>query len=184
MSLLRRCLNALPGRSVELQEPQRWVHALWREVDPNDPAQGEIASIPKGREVQVSSLNVDAVRPWGSRNQGAGETASLGDSTEGQKMSEAEWAEKAETGIDATLAERGARYGDFDEHARITQQIKSALVSGRSWSQCTPSQKECLEMLAHKMGRIVNGDPTYLDSWVDIIGYTRLVEKQMEGGHV
>lgn len=93
-------------------------------------------------------------------------------------------AEKAETGIDATLAERGARYGEFDEHARITQQIKSALVSGRSWSQCTPSQKECLEMLAHKMGRIVNGDPTYLDSWVDIIGYTRLVEKQMEGGNV
>lgn len=83
--------------------------------------------------------------------------------------------------IDNTLAERGARYGEFNEHARITQAIKAALVSGRSWGFCTDSQKEALEMIAHKMGRIVNGDPTYLDSWVDIIGYTRLVEKEMEG---
>lgn len=81
--------------------------------------------------------------------------------------------------IDNTLAERGARYGEFDEHARITQAIKSALTSGRSWDKCSPSQKEALEMVAHKMGRIVNGDPTYLDSWVDIIGYTRLVEKEL-----
>lgn len=91
MSLLRRCLNALPGRSVELQASQRWMHALWCAADPSDPAQREIASIPKGREVQVSTLDVDAVRPWGKRDQGAGETVSLGDSTEGKEMSEAEW---------------------------------------------------------------------------------------------
>ena len=34
---------------------------------------------------------------------------------------------------------------------------------------------ESLEMVQHKIGRIVNGDPTYLDSWVDIVGYTQLV---------
>ena len=28
----------------------------------------------------------------------------------------------------------------------------------------------------HKIGRILNGDPDYQDSWTDIIGYTRLVE--------
>lgn len=83
--------------------------------------------------------------------------------------------------IDDTLAERGSRYGEFGEHARITQSIKCAMASGRSWKTCTDSQKECLEMLAHKIGRIVNGDPAYLDSWVDIIGYTRLVEKQLIG---
>jgi len=34
-------------------------------------------------------------------------------------------------------------------------------------------------MVAHKLGRIVNGDPNYVDSWTDIIGYTRLVEKRL-----
>lgn len=53
------------------------------------------------------------------------------------------------------------------------------MQSGRSWSACTDSQKEALEMVAHKIGRIVNGDPGYLDSWHDMIGYTRLVEKEL-----
>jgi hypothetical protein len=34
-------------------------------------------------------------------------------------------------------------------------------------------------MVAHKIGRIINGDPQYIDSWTDIIGYTRLVEKRL-----
>ena len=36
-------------------------------------------------------------------------------------------------------------------------------------------QKEALEMIATKMGRIVNGDPDYLDSWLDIQGYCQLI---------
>lgn len=85
-------------------------------------------------------------------------------------------------GIDAVLAERGSRYGEFDEHARTTQAIKQALASGRSWAGMTDSQKEALEMVAHKMGRIVNGDPAYVDSWTDLIGYARLAERELLGG--
>ena len=81
-------------------------------------------------------------------------------------------------GIDAVLAERGSRYGEFDEHARITQ----AITSGRSWAGMADSQKEALEMVAHKMGRIVNGDPAYVDSWTDLIGYARLAERELLGG--
>lgn len=81
--------------------------------------------------------------------------------------------------IEATLAERGSRYGEFDEHARITQAVKTAMVSGRHWGQLDDDMKEALEMVAHKIGRIVNGDPQYIDSWTDIIGYTRLVEKRL-----
>jgi hypothetical protein len=36
--------------------------------------------------------------------------------------------------------------------------------------------KDKLAVLAHKVGRILNGDPEYKDSWHDIIGYTKLVE--------
>lgn len=38
-------------------------------------------------------------------------------------------------------------------------------------------------MVAHKIGRILNGDPNYHDSWHDIIGYTKLVADELaEGG--
>ena len=36
-------------------------------------------------------------------------------------------------------------------------------------------QREGLEMIAHKISRILNGDPNYDDSWVDIAGYAQLV---------
>jgi len=82
--------------------------------------------------------------------------------------------------IKEILDERGNRYGEFAEHARITQEIKDTLVSGCSWEKCSDSQREALEMIAHKLGRIVNGDPDYDDSWIDIIGYTQLVLDELE----
>ncbi len=85
-----------------------------------------------------------------------------------------------ESNIDATLAERGSRYGDFSEHARITQAIKAAMVDSPNWNSLPPNMKEALEMNAHKIGRILNGDPFYKDSWVDIIGYTELVNRELQ----
>ena len=82
--------------------------------------------------------------------------------------------------VDQTLAERGSRYGVFSEHARITQNLKQAMTDSPNWQALNASQKEALEMVAHKIGRILNGDPSYIDSWHDIIGYTRLVEERLE----
>jgi hypothetical protein len=76
--------------------------------------------------------------------------------------------------IDSTLAERGSRYGVYTEHARITQNIKSAMNREPGWSRLLPHQKETLEMIAHKVGRILNGDPNYHDSWHDLVGYSKL----------
>ena len=83
------------------------------------------------------------------------------------------------TDIDATLAERGSRYGSFDEHARITQAIKAAMADSPNWGEMPPDMREALEMVAHKIGRILNGDPAYHDSWHDIIGYTKLVADRL-----
>ncbi len=82
--------------------------------------------------------------------------------------------------IDNTLAERGSRYGEFTGHAEITHGIKRVMQESPKWSLLMDDQKEALEMVAHKIGRILNGDPDYLDSWHDIIGYTRLVERRLE----
>jgi hypothetical protein len=81
--------------------------------------------------------------------------------------------------IDQTLAERGTRYGSFDEHARITQNLKRAMTDSPNWSKLSDDKKEALEMVAHKVGRILNGDPEYHDSWHDMIGYTKLVADKL-----
>lgn len=85
------------------------------------------------------------------------------------------------TEIETVLAERGSRYGKFSGHASITQDLKSIMRVAPKWEYLTDSQKEALEMVAHKLGRILNGDPGYLDSWVDVVGYTQLVVSQLEG---
>lgn len=92
-------------------------------------------------------------------------------------------------GLDATLAERGSRYGAFNTHAEITQALKFVMYGNlcnndklivTNWGNLRPSQKEALEMIAHKIGRILNGDPNYADSWVDIAGYAQLVVNELE----
>jgi hypothetical protein len=77
--------------------------------------------------------------------------------------------------IDQILDERGSRYGNFLDHARITQGIKGAIFLHADMDKLEYDHKEALEMIAHKIGRIVNGDPNYADSWDDIAGYALLV---------
>lgn len=85
--------------------------------------------------------------------------------------------------IAEVLAERGSRYGPFAGHATVTQDIKTAMRgidTVTNWDKLNHSQREALEMIAHKIGRILNGDPNYLDSWVDIVGYTQLVIDELQ----
>ncbi len=86
--------------------------------------------------------------------------------------------------VDSTLAERGTRYGEFEEHARITQAIKRAMMDSPNWKGLPDDMREALEMVAHKVGRILNGDPDYADSWHDIAGYVRLVETRLHSREV
>ena len=92
----------------------------------------------------------------------------------------------------AILTERGSRYGKFEDHARIAQILKFAMQQHTPhgplttkptprWASLADDQKEALEMIAHKIGRILNGDPDYADSWADIAGYARLVADRLEG---
>lgn len=87
--------------------------------------------------------------------------------------------DKPVSNVDKTLAERGSRYGSFVNHARITQNIKRAYRDSPNWEKLPDDMKESLEMNAHKVGRILNGDFNYTDSWHDISGYTKLVEDRL-----
>jgi hypothetical protein len=83
--------------------------------------------------------------------------------------------------VDEVLVERGKRYGLFKDHAEVTQQLKSVIFGFNQTVKLEADQREALEMIAHKIGRIINGDPNYADSWVDIAGYAKLVADRLEG---
>ena len=86
------------------------------------------------------------------------------------------------TDINSILEERGSSYGDFGSQALISQNIKAAMRHSPNWAKLPNDMKEALEMVAHKVGRILNGDFTYADNVVDIIGYMQLVLDRMEKG--
>jgi hypothetical protein len=83
-----------------------------------------------------------------------------------------------------TLAERGARYGSFEDHAMIAQQLQTVMrgtdTVKTGWEYLAPDMQQALTVIADKVARILNGDPAYLDNWHDIQGYARLVEQRLE----
>lgn len=93
--------------------------------------------------------------------------------------------------IQETLQERGKRYGKFTDHAEVTQLLKQVIddnlpsgrtrANGRHGPFLDPDQAEALDMICHKIGRILCGDPDYADSWHDIAGYALLVSQRLEG---
>ena len=83
------------------------------------------------------------------------------------------------TDINQTLKDRGSRYGRFIDHATITQRLKMVLYA-TSLDHLEDDQREALDMICHKIGRIINGDPNYADSWIDIAGYAKLVADRLE----
>ncbi len=82
--------------------------------------------------------------------------------------------------INEMLAMREARYGTFENHARISQALKDVMYVRSGWDRLAEDQREALEMIQHKVARILNGDPNYLDNWVDICGYSQLVVNRLE----
>jgi len=80
---------------------------------------------------------------------------------------------------ESILEERGKRYGKFCDNARTSQQLKGTIICSPNWTRLSDSQKESLDMIAHKIGRILNGDPDYDDNWVDIAGYATLIVQEL-----
>lgn len=76
--------------------------------------------------------------------------------------------------INETLKERNETHGSFEKNAQVVQHFKN-------WANTTPnayklsdSAKEALDNIFQKIGRILTGDPTHIDSWHDIAGYATL----------
>lgn len=87
-----------------------------------------------------------------------------------------------ETNVKNVLEQRGNTYGEFKDVARTTQLLYSLMPDEHL--KRTHSMDMALYMIASKLARIANGDPTHIDSWVDIAGYAQLIVDELEKDNV
>lgn len=85
--------------------------------------------------------------------------------------------------IEDLLNDRAKDYGKFKDGAALMQSIKRLLAEhARVHDKLfADDQWEAIEMIVHKMGRILNGNPDKVDNWVDIAGYATLVADRLDG---
>ena len=82
--------------------------------------------------------------------------------------------------IEEVLEQRQTTYGSFTKNAEVSQMLKYFMIQGTNYKQMPVTHREALEMIVHKIARVVNGDPNYIDNWVDIIGYSQLVIEEIK----
>ena len=75
------------------------------------------------------------------------------------------------------LDEREKTHGDFYRVAGTAQELKDVMRRGKNWKTLDDTQRETLEMIASKIGRIMSGNPHEADHWRDIAGYAALIER-------
>ena len=75
------------------------------------------------------------------------------------------------------IAERQTTHGDFATKSAFIQSSKAAMRRAPNWANLSPAQREALDLIETKRGRILFGDADTLDHWMDIAGYATL------GGH-
>jgi UDP-N-acetylmuramoylalanine-D-glutamate ligase len=81
--------------------------------------------------------------------------------------------------IKATLAQRQKTHGEFSTHAEISQKLK-AVMREHGLLELSPDKIEALEMIAHKIARVLNGNPEHHDHWHDISGYAECAAKLLK----
>nr|DAO88414.1 MAG TPA: Nucleotide modification associated domain 1 [Caudoviricetes sp.] len=81
--------------------------------------------------------------------------------------------------IEEVLNERQDTHGDYKLVSKISQILKD-VCEAHLQSDLTPTKAEALDMILHKIARIVCGNGNFKDHWVDIAGYATLAAKDEE----
>jgi hypothetical protein len=86
----------------------------------------------------------------------------------------------------ALLEARGRTHGNYEVHALITQDLKRVITHHVADldRRLDDDMQESLDMITHKIGRIIAGDPGFADHWADIAGYAQLVARCLRATHV
>ncbi len=69
------------------------------------------------------------------------------------------------------LKERHVTHGNFEESSKYVQRHKELMKNTPNWNELKDHEKEALEMVAHKLGRLLYGYHKFDDHMIDTIGY-------------
>lgn len=76
---------------------------------------------------------------------------------------------------------RDTQHGGMEAVGKVAQQMKAAIRSGRNWHRLSSGEREALDMICHKVGRVLSGaDPHDLQHWEDLAGYPAAAMRDME----
>jgi hypothetical protein len=89
----------------------------------------------------------------------------------------------AQESMDALLQKREDQYGSFMFSANIAIRLKGVMHNAIAQKDLhlAPDQMLALDMIAVKISRILSGNPSHKDSWLDIAGYAKLISDRLEG---
>jgi hypothetical protein len=162
------------------EAPKPMVYKLRKQVQESDQLITAPAPEASGRKVTVSRGQLEIAKKLGIKPEDF--------VREGLKQGVLQYDDERdftgeETDIDGTLDERAQDYGKFKDGAALMQALKRTLADHARIHNKTFSddQWEALEMIVHKIGRIVNGNPDKVDHWVDIAGYAKLIADRLQG---
>ena len=82
--------------------------------------------------------------------------------------------------IEEILKEREKTHGSFAIHSGVSQQLKVIVHYSGGWLNLNHMQREAVEMILHKIARIIAGNCNTKDHWDDIAGYSFLVSKTLD----
>jgi hypothetical protein len=78
------------------------------------------------------------------------------------------------------IAQRQNTHGDFRKVSRMSQALGAVMTNGVNWDSMPDHFREGLEMIQHKIARILSGDPNFAEHWLDIAGYATRVQTIIE----
>ena len=79
-----------------------------------------------------------------------------------------------------TLERRGSKYGKVEDVAHMNEQLMAIVAASPNNNKLTATHNMCLNMIFHKIARMLCGDANYEDNAHDIAGYALLLEKYIK----
>lgn len=83
--------------------------------------------------------------------------------------------------MDPSIPNRDDQHGGVQAVGWLSQLIKLSMRSTLNWNRLSSGGQESLDMIAHKIGRILSGgDPHDRQHWEDIAGYARAAMRSFD----
>lgn len=83
--------------------------------------------------------------------------------------------------VDATLAQRGKRYGSFKANSIVYDELIKVFELSPNWHDAPPEVRHACGNIATKLARMLTGEVMYDDNWQDIAGFATLMAKICRG---